>query len=374
MARYRIASTSTSFADAISPELQRTSADTLVAEVLPLLAACKFLEQEATRVLETRKLGRRGLPFWLFGLANEVQRVPFGKILIIGPSNYPLLLPGVQAMQALVAGNSVIWKPGHGGKAVADLMAQVLYDVGLPKEAIRVTDESVEAANREIDAGVDKVFFTGSSGSGHQLLSRLASSIIPSVAELSGCDGVIVLPSADLERVVKALLFGMRLNGSATCMAPRRVLLVDAALDRRTTFLEMLKRGMQSVGKVALSHKVWTKLSALLDDARQRGAVVIGDVRNETCQGRSESFPRRRSKREPLRELESRRLWERLMFLGMAGAEPVRRPWGAARFGRRVSLLQKQASAEGDYCGPGSFFLRLFLRRKLSPFISKMWT
>ncbi len=71
MARYRIASTSTSFADAISPELQRTSADTLVAEVLPLLAACKFLEQEATRVLETRKLGRRGLPFWLFGLANE---------------------------------------------------------------------------------------------------------------------------------------------------------------------------------------------------------------------------------------------------------------------------------------------------------------
>lgn len=84
-------------------------------------------------------------------------------------------------------------------------------------------DESVEAANREIDAGVDKVFFTGSSGSGHQLLSRLASSIIPSVAELSGCDGVIVLPSADLERVVKALLFGMRLNGSATCMAPRRV-------------------------------------------------------------------------------------------------------------------------------------------------------
>ncbi len=305
MARYRIASTSTSFADAISPELQRTSADTLVAEVLPLLAACKFLEQEATRVLETRKLGRRGLPFWLFGLANEVQRVPFGKILIIGPSNYPLLLPGVQAMQALVAGNSVIWKPGHGGKAVADLMAQVLYDVGLPKEAIRVTDESVEAANREIDAGVDKVFFTGSSGSGHQLLSRLASSIIPSVAELSGCDGVIVLPSADLERVVKALLFGMRLNGSATCMAPRRVLLVDAALDRRTTFLEMLKRGMQSVGKVALSHKVWTKLSALLDDARQRGAVVIGDVRNETA-----NYPRtlrRQGKNGDQRPLRSQR-------------------------------------------------------------------
>ena len=44
--------------------------------------------------------------------------------------------------------------------------------------------------------------------------------------ELSGCDAVFVLPGADVERAVAALAFGLRLNGSATCMAPRRLFLV----------------------------------------------------------------------------------------------------------------------------------------------------
>ncbi len=277
-ARYRLAAAAQEFASTALPELGRTTADTLAAEVLPLLEACKFLENRAAKVLRTNHLGRSGLPFWLLGTRSEVRRVPFGTVLIIGPSNYPLLLPGVQALQALAAGNAVIWKPGRGGKTAADIFARALAAAGLPQGLLRVTEDSVDAAEQEIARGVDKVFFTGSAQTGQALLRRLAEMLIPCVAELSGCDAVVVLPSADLHRVVKALAFGMRLNGSATCMAPRRVLLVDAGPEHRQEFLRLLTAALDQVRAVPIAPQIRERLRELLADASHQGAEIVGDL------------------------------------------------------------------------------------------------
>ena len=113
-ARHALARMSAEMVDAISPELSRTRGDTYVAEVLPLLAACEFLEREAEQILAPRRLGPDGLPFWLAGVDTVVARVSLGTVLVIGPSNYPLFLPGVQVLQALAAGNAAVWKPGRG--------------------------------------------------------------------------------------------------------------------------------------------------------------------------------------------------------------------------------------------------------------------
>ena len=59
---------------AISPELARNPADTRVAEILPLLDACRFLERKAARILAPKRLGRSGRPLWLSGVASEIQR------------------------------------------------------------------------------------------------------------------------------------------------------------------------------------------------------------------------------------------------------------------------------------------------------------
>jgi acyl-CoA reductase-like NAD-dependent aldehyde dehydrogenase len=276
-ARHRMAAMTDEFAAAIPLELGRKSADTLVAEVLPLLAAGRFLEQAAAKVLRPRQLGRRGLPFWLTGVKSEIQRVPFGRVLVIGPANYPLFLPGVQTLQALAAGNAVVWKPGRGGRQVAELFADAMYASGLPQELLRITDESIDAVEREISTGVDKVFFTGSASVGQLLLKRLADTLTPCVAELSGCDAVVMLPSAEMERVVQALAFGMRLNQSATCMAPRRVLLVDASEDRRHKFVGMLYKALSAIDRIALPDTVNRQLNGLLKEARIAGATVLGD-------------------------------------------------------------------------------------------------
>ena len=280
-ARQRMAGMAAAFAAAIPEDLARTPADTMVAEVLPLLAAGRFLEREAAKILAVRRLGRRGLPFWLAGVDSEVRRVALGKVLVIGPANYPLLLPGVQTWQALVAGNAVVWKPGRGGRAVAALFAQAMYEAGLPHDLLRVAEESDAAGRTEIALGADKVFFTGSSTTGKALLRDLAGTATPSVMELSGCDAVVVLPTADLERVVQALVFGMRLNGSATCMAPRRVMLAGASAGRKRTLLRKLETELATVAGVRLAEVVRAQLRTLLDGARAMGAQVHGEMATE---------------------------------------------------------------------------------------------
>jgi aldehyde dehydrogenase (NAD+) len=263
---------------AISPELARNAADTRVAEILPLLEACRFLEHEAAGILAPKRLGRRGRPFWLSGVSSEIHRVPMGRVLVIAPSNYPLFLPGVQVLQALAAGNSVVWKPGRGGRAVALLFASILLEAGLPAGLLEVTDESVAAAQSAMAEGVDKVFFTGSAASGKAVMRQLAETLTPCVAELSGCDAVFVMPSADLSRVVKALAFGMRLNGSATCMAPRRVIVVGADAHRRKEFVGMLLTALDWVKGVTLSQNVQRELHILIEDAIEAGAHAHGEL------------------------------------------------------------------------------------------------
>jgi aldehyde dehydrogenase (NAD+) len=281
-ARHLFASRTSELCDAISPELSRNAADTRVAEILPLLEACRFLEREAATILAPKRLGRKGRPFWLSGVSSEVHRVAMGRVLVIAPSNYPLFLPGVQVLQALAAGNSVVWKPGQGGGTVAAIFASVLREAGLPEGLLRITDETVKAAQDVIAEGVDKVFLTGSAGSGRALMKQLAETLTPCVAELSGCDAVFVLASADISRVVKALAFGMRLNGSATCMAPRRILLVGADEKRRSEFAQSLMVSLDWVKGVRLSDHVRRELHLLIEDAIHAGAQVHGEL--ETLQ------------------------------------------------------------------------------------------
>jgi aldehyde dehydrogenase (NAD+) len=273
--RHELANASESLVQAISPELSRTHADSYAAEILPLLEACRFLERQAHQTLAPRRLGRKGLPFWLSGVESTVERVPLGTVLLIGPANYPLFLPGVQALQALAAGNAVVWKPGRNGAAVAEAFLAVATRAGLPPGALRVRGESVDAAVAEIEARPDKIVFTGSSLAGREVMRRAAELAVPVLAELSGCDAVVALESADLNRLVDALAFGMRLNGSATCMAPRRLFLVGRGHEQ---LLAQLEQRFSAMDGIELPLPTRTQLRSLIAEAEQQGASVRGNA------------------------------------------------------------------------------------------------
>jgi aldehyde dehydrogenase (NAD+) len=204
----------------------------------------------------------------------EIIREPIGHILVIGPSNFPLFLPGVQTLQALAAGNAVTWKPGRGGTRVAELFAEHMRAAGLPDGLLTITAETVDAARAALADGPDKVVFTGSSESGQKVLATLAGSATPAVLELSGADAVLVMPSADLEWVAKAVAFGLRLNGAAVCMSPRRLF---ASRSTMTALKPLLQAELAKIPAVKLDAAVAVKLETLLSEAVGSGATVHGE-------------------------------------------------------------------------------------------------
>ncbi|MEY3172126.1 MAG: NADP-dependent glyceraldehyde-3-phosphate dehydrogenase [Planctomycetota bacterium] len=206
-------------------------AETLAAEILPLLDAMRYLELASRRVLRERPAGLRGRPQWLWGTAVRILHDPLGVVLIIGPANYPLMLPGIQMLQGLAAGNAVLIKPAPGCSAVLAHLRGVLIEAGVPESVLCILGESPADAEAAIAWGVDKVFLTGSAETGRRVQQRLAECGTPAVMELSGCDAVHVLEGASEQLVSSCVAFGLAFNGSRTCMAPRRLFVRNTAAD-----------------------------------------------------------------------------------------------------------------------------------------------
>ena len=253
-------------ATALAQTLRRPVADTLVTEVLPLAEAARFLLRKAPRLLAPQRL-RGGRPLWLMGVTSEIRREPCGVVLVLAPSNYPLFLPGVQALQALTAGNSVCVKPAPGCSAPMEALAGLLARAGLPDGVFTLLSErDGEAA---MQAGFDRVVLTGSSTTGRAVLAAAARTLTPVTAELSGSDPVFVLPGADLDLVAACLSYGLRLNAGATCIAPRRVFVPPGL----SSPLEMrLRARVEALPDAAVPPEVNDRLERLATAAVAAGA------------------------------------------------------------------------------------------------------
>jgi acyl-CoA reductase-like NAD-dependent aldehyde dehydrogenase len=260
-----------------STELARTRAQSLVAEVIPLADACRFLEREAKEILAPRRLSTKSRPFWLRSVDVEVRRDPLGAVLIIGPANYPLFIPGVQILQALVAGNSVVLKPGRGGGQVANAFRAIAIQAGIPEDLFVVLDERVQSAQAAIAAGVEKIVLTGSVETGRAVYGQAAEQLIPAILELSGCDPVFILASADLSRAASAIAFGCEWNGGNTCIAPRRLFVFEGVADEFER--RLWERGLRSGVKLSMT-RVSNDEEALEQAAAcgyALGATVFGE-------------------------------------------------------------------------------------------------
>lgn len=278
--RGRIAAEADSLAAACGRRGESGKADSTAAEVLPLADALRFVERRARDLLAPWRPGSAGRPAWLAGVELEVRREPLGVVLVIGPANYPLLLPGIQALQALAAGNAVVVKPGCGGAPAIARLAALAVEAGLDPRLLAVLSEEPEAARAAIGAGVDRVVLTGSAETGRALLADLAPRLVPATVELSGCDAAVVRADADLDRAAAAIALGLRLNGGATCIAPRRVLVHAAVAEGLASRLADRARGLPAATVPAVTRARIRELATAACSAGARalcGAQALGE-------------------------------------------------------------------------------------------------
>ncbi len=272
----------------------RPAAEILTTEVLPLAEACRFLEANAHWLLSSKAVANPGRPIWLRRVATFVEREPLGVILVIGPSNYPLFLPAVQALQALVAGNAVLLKPAPGAGAAVGAFVDLAGKAGLPDGLLHVLSSDKAVAAEAISLKVDKVFLTGSHETGRAVYAECAKAMTPAVMELSGCDAVVVAEDADLDLTVRAIVFGLRLNAGNTCISPRRVFVhrsIAKEFEARLVKALSIGESIEVTGKMAFFLK-GLLTEAVADGARLclgqsrpdgsiAGPVVLADARQE---------------------------------------------------------------------------------------------
>lgn len=254
----------------------RSLTEVLGSEILPLADACRFLERQGHSILQERKVGWRGRPWWLTGVRSRVIREPFGVVLIIAPSNYPLFLPGVQVLQSLTAGNAVLLKPGQGGLECALKLQRLLLESGLPEALLVVLPETPQAARDAIAAGPDKILFTGNWQTGTNVLLQASARLIPATLELSGCDAAYVREDADLKLAARAVAFGLCLNSGRTCISPKRLYVARSVA---TEFEGLLATELAGELRVRFSGSVAGVLAPLLREAMASGAhLLAGNV------------------------------------------------------------------------------------------------
>ncbi len=251
-----------------------SEADKLASEVLPLADACRFAASQGRRVLAPRGWSWRNGAWWMGRIGVQTVREPWGTILILAPSNYPLFLPGVQMIQALAAGNAVVVKPAPGGEAAVNVFKECTVAAGIPADLVQVLPTAIAAAQRTMQLGVDKVILTGSVKTGQQVLQTLADSLTPSTMELSGCDAVFVLPQADLDRAATAVVYATRLNGGATCIAPRRIFVTP---ETASAFAELLrsKFAARDARQFQVPPPVVAELRRCAEAALAQGATIL---------------------------------------------------------------------------------------------------
>ena len=266
----------------VSRATGKTRMDALSTDVFSGALLASYYARIAPRMLATRTLRRSSILF--FNKVSRLGRVPFGVIGIISPWNYPFAIPLHEVIPALLAGNGVILKVATLVQPVGDAIAEVVRAAGFPRDLFHLAQvPGTRAADAFFDAGIDKLFFTGSTETGRSVMARAARKLVPVVLELGGNDPMIVLDDANLDRAAAGCLWAGMSNAGQSCAAVERVYVEKGAYagfrDRLVERVGKLRLGPDEdfdvdVGALASAEQK-RKVQAVVSDAVKKGARVI---------------------------------------------------------------------------------------------------
>jgi len=216
--------------DRIVAETGRTRLETLFMEIFPACDALHFFAWRARKILADRTVG---LHLMRMKKAKIIYR-PMGVVGVITPWNGPFIMCVNPCVQALMAGNAVLLKPSEVTPGSAATFADLLVDAGLPPGLLQVQQGDGETGAALIQAGVDKISFTGSVATGRKVGEACGRALIPCTLELGGKDAMIICADADLERAAGGAVFGAMFNNGQYCSSTERVYVVEEIADAFT--------------------------------------------------------------------------------------------------------------------------------------------
>ena len=262
-------------AAALYADLGKPEGEAYMCETGLLLNNIRYLRRHLGGLMRPKRV-RTGLA--QFPGHGELRRVPYGTALIMSPWNYPLLLTLEPLAAALAAGNTAVVKPSAYSPATSSVIAGLLGSVFTEDYVCCVTGGR-EENTALLGQRWDKIFFTGGTKVGREVLRSAAENLTSVTLELGGKSPVIVDDTADIGLAARRIVYGKFFNCGQTCVAPDYVLCdkkVSAAL------VEELRRETAAQYPDALSDPTYGRMVTRKHFERVRALI---DPEKVVCGG-----------------------------------------------------------------------------------------
>ncbi len=233
---------------------------------------------------EGRRLFGQTVPSELPNKFAMSVRVPKGVVGAITPWNFPIAIPCWKLMPALVAGNTVVFKPSQFSPKSAWNLVRVLEEAGLPPGVLNVVfgEGAVPGAALVDASAVNHISFTGSTTVGRKVGVRCAELGKSVHLEMGGKNAIIVMDDADLDLAIDGAVWSAFGTSGQRCTAASRLLVHravhDRFLDRLVDRVKTLRLGdgldpRTDVGPV-VNQPQYEKVLSYLQIGRDEGATV----------------------------------------------------------------------------------------------------
>jgi alpha-ketoglutaric semialdehyde dehydrogenase len=182
---------------------------------------------------EGRRLFGQTTPSELKDKFQMSVRMPIGVVGVITPWNFPIAIPSWKTLPALVAGNTIVFKPATDTPTLGQRYVELLVEAGLPSGVLNTVHggggKVGEALVRHPDVRV--ISLTGSRETGVAVLKAAADGLKHVHLELGGKNAIIVLDDADLDLAVEGIIWSAFGTSGQRCTAASRVIVQRGVYD-----------------------------------------------------------------------------------------------------------------------------------------------
>jgi len=242
---------------------------------------------------EGRRLFGQTTPSELRDKFNMSVRMPIGVVGAITPWNFPIAIPSWKIAPALVAGNTVVFKPATDTPALGQRFVELLDEAGAPKGVVNIVHGGGGAVGDRLvrHPDVPVISLTGSRDTGVTVMQNGAENLKRIHLELGGKNAIIVLDDADLDLAVDGIVWSAFGTSGQRCTAASRVIVHEKVLgalsSRLVAAVEKLTLGPgwedeTDVGPV-INQSALDKIHSYTEIGVEEGATLLtgGEVAGE---------------------------------------------------------------------------------------------
>ncbi|MFC1585476.1 aldehyde dehydrogenase family protein [Fibrobacterota bacterium] len=201
---------------ALERDLKKPAVEAFTSEVMVIL---KDIDIALKHIRRWTSPARVPTPRMLWPSSSYSIPEPRGRVLIMGPWNYPFVLTFAPLVSALAAGNTVCLKPSELSVHSSRLMESLIkehFDSG----HISVVPGGVDTAEALLARKWDHIFFTGGTDTGKKVLQKCSETLTPVTLELGGKNPCIVDKDIPIPKAARRIAWGKFFNAGQTCAAP----------------------------------------------------------------------------------------------------------------------------------------------------------